>query len=143
MNYILGMCSQNERVFEAKNLRMGANFRLKTCGWVIVLIHETSGLVTISILLPGNGWFSCKLNKLVVIFSNFGSCFIVHSLGMGLFLLIDGPDLVCEWVPDWVQFNWNQTALVSCSRSLKFTELTLNFASFGHNLDAALDINCI
>ena len=27
-----------------------------------------------------------------------GSCFIVHSLGMGLFLFIDGPPLVCEWV---------------------------------------------
>ena len=73
---------------------MGVNFLLKTCRWVI--IYETSGLVTISIILPGNGSFSCKLNKTYCNLANFGSCFIVHSLGKGLFLLIDGPALVCE-----------------------------------------------
>ena len=30
--------------------------------------------------------------------TNICSCFIVHSLGMGLFLIIDGPALVCEWI---------------------------------------------
>ena len=40
-----------------KNLRMGINFCPKTCGWVITLIHKTSRLVIISIILPGNGWF--------------------------------------------------------------------------------------
>ena len=29
---------------------------------------------------------------------NSGSCFIAHSLGMGLFLSVDGPALGCEWV---------------------------------------------
>ena len=70
----------------------------KTCGCVIILIHKTSGLVTFSIILPGNVWFSCKLNKTYCNLGNFGSCFIVHSLAMGLFLLIDGPALVCDWV---------------------------------------------
>ena len=35
-----------------------------------------------------------KLNKTCCSLVNFGSCFIVHSLGMGLFLFIDGPALV-------------------------------------------------
>ena len=77
---------------------MGVNFRLKTCEWVIILIQKTSGLVTISIILPGNRWLSCKLNKTYCNLANFGSCFIVDSLGMGLFLLINRPALVCEWV---------------------------------------------
>ena len=50
---------------------MGVNLRLKTCGWITLLIHKTSGLVTISIILPGNGWFSCILNKT---FCNPGVC---------------------------------------------------------------------
>ena len=77
---------------------MGVNFRLTTCRWVMILIHKTSELVTILIILPGNGWFSCKLNKTFFNLANFGSSFILHSLGMGLFMLIDGPALVCEWV---------------------------------------------
>ena len=85
-------------VFEAKNLRMGVNFRLKTCGWVIILIPEPFVLVIISIILPGNGSFSCKLNKTYFNLANFGSRFILHSLGMGPFLFIDGPALVCQWV---------------------------------------------
>ena len=71
------MCGRNGRVFEAKNLRMGVNFFLKTCGWVIILRHKTSGLVTILIILPGNEWFSFKLNKTYCNLVNFGSCFIV------------------------------------------------------------------
>ena len=39
-----------------------------------------------------------KLNKTCRKSVNFGSCFIVHSLGMGLFLFIDRPALVCECV---------------------------------------------
>ena len=39
-----------------------------------------------------------KLNKTCFNLVNFGSCFIVHSLGMGLFLFIDGPAIVCGWV---------------------------------------------
>ena len=35
-----------------------------------------------------------KLSNLV----DFGSCFIVHNLEMGLFLFTDGPPLVCNWV---------------------------------------------
>ena len=27
----------------------------KTCGWVIILMHKTSRLVSVSIILPGNG----------------------------------------------------------------------------------------
>ena len=69
---------------------MGVNFCLKTCGGVIILIYKTSGLVTISIILPGNGWFSCRLNEAYCNLANFGSCFIVHSLGMGLFFLSMG-----------------------------------------------------
>ena len=41
-----------------KNLPMGVNFCPKTCGWVIILIRKTSRLVSVSIILPGNGWFS-------------------------------------------------------------------------------------
>ena len=59
----------------------------KTCRWVIILIHKTSGLVIISIIPPGNGWFSCKLNKTYC-----------NLRGMGLFLFIDGPASVCGWV---------------------------------------------
>ena len=59
---------------------------------------KTPWTVAISIILPGNGWFSCKLNETYCNLAKFGSCFFVHSLGMGLFLLIDGPSLVCEWV---------------------------------------------
>ena len=77
---------------------MGVNFRLKACGWVIILIHKISGLVTTSIILPGNGWSSCKLNKTYCNLTNIGSCFIVRSLGVGLLVLIDGPALVCKWV---------------------------------------------
>ena len=40
-----------------KKLRMGVNFCPKTCGWVII-IHKISRLVSVSIILPGNGWFS-------------------------------------------------------------------------------------
>ena len=36
-------------------------FLHKTCGWVIT--DNASGLVVISIILPGNGYFSCSLNK--------------------------------------------------------------------------------
>ena len=39
-----------------------------------------------------------KLNKTCCNLVNFGSCSIVHSLGMGLFLFIDRPPSVCEWV---------------------------------------------
>ena len=38
------------------------------------------------------------LNKTSCKLVNFGSCFIVHSLAMGMFLFIDGPALVCGWV---------------------------------------------
>ena len=62
---------------------MGVNFLLKACGWVIILIYKSSGLV-ISIILPGNGWFSCKVDKTYCNLANFGSCFIVHSLGIGM-----------------------------------------------------------
>ena len=41
-----------------KDLRMGVNFFPKTCGWVIILIHKTFSLISISIILPGNGQFS-------------------------------------------------------------------------------------
>ena len=37
-----------------------------------------------------------KLNKTYCNLVNFGSCFIIHSLGMGLFLFILGPALVCR-----------------------------------------------
>ena len=39
-----------------------------------------------------------KLNKICRNLVRFGSCFIVHSLGMGLFLFIDRPTLVCRWI---------------------------------------------
>ena len=39
-----------------------------------------------------------KLNKTCCSLANFVSYFIVHSLGMGLFLFIDRPTLVCGWV---------------------------------------------
>ena len=76
--------------------RMNEFSRPKICGWAITLIYKSFGLVTISIILPGNGWFSCKLNKTYCNLANFGPCFIVHSLGMGLFLLISGSALVYE-----------------------------------------------
>ena len=61
--------------FPPKNLRMGHNF----------------GLVTISIILPGNGWCSCKLNKKTYYnLANFSSCFIVNSLEIGCFCLLMG-----------------------------------------------------
>ena len=60
--------------------------------------HKASELVTISVILPGNGWFSTKLNKTYCSLVNFGSCSIVNSLRMGPFLFIDGPALVCGWV---------------------------------------------
>ena len=66
---------------------MGVNFFLKTCRWVIILMHKASELVTISIILPGN---ECKLNKMYCDLVNFGSC--------GLFLFIDDPALVWGWV---------------------------------------------
>ena len=40
----------------------------------------------------------CKLNETYCNLAKFDSYFIVHSLGKGLFLLIDGLALVCEWV---------------------------------------------
>ena len=66
----------------------GCKFQTKTCEWVIILIHKTSELVTISIVLLGNGWFSSKLNETYCSLVNFGSCSIVNSLGMGMFLLM-------------------------------------------------------
>ena len=39
-----------------------------------------------------------KLKKTSCNLVTFGSCFIVHSLGMGLFLLIGRPTLVFGWV---------------------------------------------
>ena len=59
---------------------------------------KISGLVTISIILPGNGWFSCKLNRTYCNLVNFGSCSSVHSMGMGLLLFVEEPALVCGWV---------------------------------------------
>ena len=73
---------------------MGVNFCPKTCGWVIVLIHRTSGFVIISIILPENEWFSFPLNKTYSNSVNFGSHLIVHSLEVGLFLSINGSVLV-------------------------------------------------
>ena len=70
-----------------KNLQMGINFCPKARRWVIILIHKASRLVTISIIPPGNGWFSRKLSKSYRNSANFGSCFIAHSLGMGLFFV--------------------------------------------------------
>ena len=55
----------------------------------------TCGLVTISIILPGNGWISCSLNKTYSILDNFGSYFTVYGQAKELFLSIDGPVLVC------------------------------------------------
>ena len=49
-------------------------------------------------VLPGNGWYSCKLNRTYCNLVYFSSCFIVLSLGMGLLLLIEGPALVSRWV---------------------------------------------
>ena len=46
------------------------------------------------IILLGNGWLSSKLNKTYVVWS----ISVVNSLRMGVFLFIDGPALVCEWV---------------------------------------------
>ena len=86
------------RKFLPKNLQMGVNFWPKASRWAIILIRKTSRLVTISIIPPRNGWFSCKLNKTYRNSAKFGSCFVVHSLGMGLFLFIDGPASVCGWV---------------------------------------------
>ena len=83
---------------------MGVNFCIKTCRRVIISMHKTSELVTILIILPGNGWFSCQLNKTYCNLVNFGSCFVVYSLGMGLFLFTDGLALVGGWVnfpPVW------------------------------------------
>ena len=60
----------------------GCKFWSNTCGWVIILIHKTSGLVTSSTILPGSGWFSCKLSKTYLHLAYFDSCFILHSLGM-------------------------------------------------------------
>ena len=62
---------------------MGVNFFL-------ILIHKTFRVVTVSIILPGNGWLSCKLNKTYCNLVNFDSCFMVHSLGIGLFCLSMG-----------------------------------------------------
>ena len=73
-----------------KNLQMGLRFCPKTCGWVIILIHKISTLVSTSIILPGNGWFLVKLNKTCCNLVSFSSCFIVHSLGMGQFCLSIG-----------------------------------------------------
>ena len=53
---ILRMCGRNGWVFEAIKPANGVNFCPKTCEWVIILISKTSRLVTISIILPGNGW---------------------------------------------------------------------------------------
>ena len=39
-----------------------------------------------------------SLNKTCCNLVNFRSCYVVHSLGMGLFLFIDRPSLVCGWV---------------------------------------------
>ena len=39
-----------------------------------------------------------ELNKTRCNLVSFGSCFIVHSVGMGLFLFIGGPTLICGWV---------------------------------------------
>ena len=69
--------------FLGQNLPMGHNFN-----------HKTSGLVTISVILPENGWFSCKLNKTYSNLVNFPSCLIAHSLGMDLFLFTDWSALV-------------------------------------------------
>ena len=63
--------------FQAKNLRMGVDFWPKTCWWVIILIHETSELFTISIILPGNECLSYRLNNTYCSLLNFGSCSIV------------------------------------------------------------------
>ena len=42
------------------------------------------------IILPGNQWFSSKLNKAYCSLVNFASCSIVNRLRMGLALFIDG-----------------------------------------------------
>ena len=76
---------------------MGVSFLLKAYEWVKILMHKTSGLVTILMIVPGNGWFFCKLDKTYCNLVNFGSCFIVHSLGMDLFLFMNGPALACGW----------------------------------------------
>ena len=39
-----------------------------------------------------------EMNKTCCNLVNFGSCFVVRSLDMGLFLFIDRAALVCGWV---------------------------------------------
>ena len=75
-------------------------------------MHETSGLVVISKLLPGNGWFSCLLNKTYSNSVNFGSFSIVQILGMGLFLHNDGPVLSVDG-SIFQKYGW------TCNRKLK------------------------
>ena len=78
---------------------MGENFFPKTFEWVIILIRKKSELVTVSIILPGNGWFSCKLNKTYCNFDKVWFLFYCTWSGNGsVFLLINGPALVCGWV---------------------------------------------
>ena len=76
-----GQKPADECKFLTKNLRMG---------------HNSDTII--SIILPGNGWFSSKLNKTYCSLFNFDSCSIVNSLRMGLFSFIDRPTLVCRWV---------------------------------------------
>ena len=75
--------------FKDQKSANGCKFLPKTCEWIIILIHEIHRLVTISIILPGNGWFSCKLNRTYCNLANFGSCSILYGLGMGLFCLLN------------------------------------------------------
>ena len=93
---ILGMCGQNGWVFQAKNLRMCHNF---------------------DIILPGNGWFSSKLNKKPIVV---WSISVVSSLRVGVFSSIDGSALVCGWVN--VSILWPHTPVqtkVKCPPGLE------------------------
>ena len=67
--FLPGQNQLGKRLY-SKNLLLSVNFFLKTCRQIRTFIHKTSGLA-ISISLPYNGWFSCKLKKTYCNLANF------------------------------------------------------------------------
>ena len=72
-----------------------------------------------------------KLNKTCCNSVNFGSYVIVHSLGMGLFLFIDRPTLVCGWV--------NYSSCVVSHPHLNKVEVTLGALLSQSNIEPNIE----
>ena len=93
-----------------KYLRMGVNFCLKTCRWLIISTEKTYTLVFITIILPGNGWFPCSSKRKLFQTNQFWVMFYCTRSENG-----------CVLVYQWASFsNVDRSTFQKCGRTSRY-----------------------